>query len=83
MWKPESAFSSSERFGVNPLPQSLVAHLCYRTFFGPDGRETLGHRDMLTIFGTVVQEVKDEMEMQGRENEFIGSRVLYHPCFLR
>ena len=47
-----------------------------RTFFGPDGRNTLTHRDMLKIFGDVVQEVKDEMKEQGREDEFIGSKVV-------
>jgi len=31
---------------------------------------------MLKIYGGVVQEVKDEMKRQGREDEFVGSRVL-------
>jgi hypothetical protein len=34
---------------------------------------------MLKIYGSVVGEVKDEMERQGREDEFIGSRVSRHP----
>jgi len=49
-----------------------------RSFFGPDGRNTLTHRDMVKIYGSIVQEVKDEMRRQGREDEFIGSRVLYY-----
>ena len=49
-----------------------------RSFFGPDGRNTLSHRDMVKIYGSVVQEVKDEMKRQKREDEFIGSRVFYH-----
>jgi len=32
------------------------------------------------IYGSVVQEVKDEMKRQGREDEFIGSRV---SCYSR
>ena len=31
---------------------------------------------MVMIYGSVVQEVKDEMKRQGREDEFFGSRVL-------
>ena len=46
-----------------------------RSVFGPDGRDTLTHRDMLKIYGGVVQEVKDEMKRQRREDEFVGSRV--------
>jgi hypothetical protein len=34
---------------------------------------------MLKIYGGVVQEVKDEMKRQGREDEFVGSRVLRQP----
>ena len=49
-----------------------------RSFFGPDGRNTLTHRDILKIYGGVVQEVKDEMKRQGREDEFVGSRVVYY-----
>jgi hypothetical protein len=30
---------------------------------------------MVKIYGTVVQEVKDEMKRQKREDEFVGSRV--------
>ena len=56
----------------------LVLKFEIRSFFGPDGRNTLTHRDMLKIYGSVVQEVKDEMKRQGREDEFVGSRVFYH-----
>jgi len=67
---------------------SFYAQVLDRSFFGPDGRNTLSHRDILKIYGSVVQEVKDEMKRQGREDEFIGSRVSYHqhsvrtPCTL-
>ncbi|KAF9778026.1 hypothetical protein BJ322DRAFT_1094454 [Thelephora terrestris] len=49
----------------------------FKTFFGPDGRSTLAHRDMLRIYGDVVRGVKDEMKKQGREDEFVGSRIIY------
>ena len=32
----------------------------------------------MKIYGGVVQEVKDEMKRQGREDEFVGSRVVYY-----
>jgi hypothetical protein len=38
---------------------------------------------MLKIYGSVVQEVKDEMKRQGREDEFIGSRVLLYALGFR
>lgn len=64
------------RLGVHLFPHPLI-RIFYRTFFGPDGRNTLTHRDMLEIYGSVVQDVKDEMRRQGREDEFVGSRVHY------
>ena len=32
----------------------------------------------MKIYGSVVQEVKDEMKRQNREDEFVGSRVFRH-----
>ena len=77
MWKRGSTFSSSE-FPHSAFSRGFffVVNPWDRTFFGPDGRNTLTHRDMLKIFGNVVQEVKDEMKEQGREDEFIGSKVI-------
>ena len=77
MWKRGSTFSSSE-FPTPPFLGGFffVVNPWDRTFFGPDGRNTLTHRDMLKIFGNVVQDVKDEMKKQGREDEFIGSKVV-------
>jgi hypothetical protein len=40
-----------------------------------DGQETYSHREWLVTFGQVVQEVKDEMKRQGREDEFVGAKV--------
>jgi len=42
---------------------------------GPDGNEDIPHRDWMLMFQQVVNEVKDDMKRQGREDEFIGSKV--------
>ncbi|CAE6380112.1 unnamed protein product [Rhizoctonia solani] len=42
-----------------------------------DGSETLSHRDYLALFGNVVREVKDQMRLEGREDEFIGAKLIY------
>lgn len=43
--------------------------------FGADGQENIPHRDWVRIFGEVVQDVKQEMKQQGRENAFLGAKV--------
>ncbi len=43
--------------------------------FGADGQENIPHRDWVRIFGEVVQDVKEEMKQQGRENAFFGAKV--------
>lgn len=43
--------------------------------FGEDGQENIPHRDWLLAFDKVVQEVKEEMKSQGREDEFVGAKV--------
>jgi adenosine deaminase CECR1 len=43
--------------------------------FGADGQENIPHREWLIIFGKVMNEVKDEMKKNGREDEFVGARV--------
>jgi adenosine deaminase CECR1 len=43
--------------------------------FGADGQENILHREWLIMFGKVMNEVKDEMKKNGREDEFVGARV--------
>jgi hypothetical protein len=42
---------------------------------GEDGQENVPHREWLRIFDKIMNEVKDDMKQQGREDEFIGARV--------
>ena len=43
--------------------------------FGEDGQENIPHREWLLVYDSVMQEVKDELKLQGREGEFVGSKV--------
>lgn len=43
--------------------------------FGEDGQENVPHREWLLMFEKIMNDVKDEMKNQGREDEFIGARV--------
>ncbi|KAJ7582996.1 hypothetical protein C8J56DRAFT_956260 [Mycena floridula] len=42
-----------------------------------EGYDVTDNREILLIVERVIQEVKDEMKSQGRENEFIGAKVIY------
>ena len=69
-----------------PVFLPLRTQVWYRSFFGPDGRATLTRRGMPKVYGSVVQELKDEMKRQRREDEFVGSKVFSHyrsVCTLR
>jgi adenosine deaminase CECR1 len=43
--------------------------------FGRDGEGNVPHREWLVMFDKVVNDVKDELKKQGREDEFVGARV--------
>ncbi|OCH95913.1 Metallo-dependent hydrolase [Obba rivulosa] len=53
----------------------------YKYMVGPDGEESIEHRGFLAIYDRVLKEVKAEMKRQGREDEFVGSKIIY--CTLR
>ncbi|KAI0780414.1 Metallo-dependent hydrolase [Trametes elegans] len=42
-----------------------------------DGKEDIPHRAWLQMYERVLNEVKDELKEQGREDEFIGSKIIY------
>lgn len=42
---------------------------------GPDGEENVPHREWFVVYDEVLNEVREEMKRQGRENQFIGSKV--------
>ncbi|TFK76212.1 adenosine deaminase-like growth [Pluteus cervinus] len=44
---------------------------------GEDGQQDIDHKKMVRIFDGVVKEVKDKMKAEGREDEFIGAKIIY------
>ncbi|KAF8725285.1 adenosine, partial [Rhizoctonia solani] len=46
-----------------------------------DGSETLSHRDYLILFDEAIQEIKDRMRSEGRDDEFVGAKLIY--CVFR
>ena len=47
-----------------------------RKLWSPDGEQTVTHREFMAMFGEIVEEFKKELKAQGREDEFIGAKVL-------
>ena len=45
--------------------------------WGEDGKENVPHRVWFEIYDRVLNEVKASMRAQGREDEFVGSRIIY------
>lgn len=46
---------------------------------GADGVENIPHREWLVVFDRVVNGVKAELEKQGRQDEFVGAKVIKNP----
>ncbi|KAF8643782.1 hypothetical protein AX16_008801 [Volvariella volvacea WC 439] len=57
---------------LEPRMNFWVKHLV-----GEDGQENVTHRERMIIFDRVVKEVKNEMIAKGREQDFIGARIIY------
>ncbi|KAF8211970.1 Metallo-dependent hydrolase [Mycena galopus ATCC 62051] len=45
--------------------------------FGEDGQENVPHRVWLQIFDNTLKRFKADLKQQGREDEFIGARIIY------
>ncbi|CAE7153663.1 unnamed protein product [Rhizoctonia solani] len=45
--------------------------------FREDGMEILGHRDLLLWLREAIQDVKDQMKADNREDEFVGAKIIY------
>ncbi|KAL1743471.1 hypothetical protein HDZ31DRAFT_83400 [Schizophyllum fasciatum] len=48
-----------------------------RYMTGSDSQENIPHREWLKVFDRVLGEVKEELRQKGREDEFIGARIIY------
>jgi len=68
-------FLSSIEDGISFIETRLNFFLKF--LVDANGEETVSHRDLVVTFDEVVQEVKDEMNRQGRPEAFIGARIIY------
>ncbi|KAG8974155.1 hypothetical protein FRB93_001409, partial [Tulasnella sp. JGI-2019a] len=48
-----------------------------KTMVRTNGEDDLSHREWLEIFNKVIEEVREEMKVQGRDDEFVGAKVIY------
>ncbi|KAI0374656.1 Metallo-dependent hydrolase [Pilatotrama ljubarskyi] len=49
----------------------------FRYMVGEDGEENVPHRVWFQIYERILNDIKDEMKAQGREDEFLGSKIIY------
>ncbi|RDB21042.1 Adenosine deaminase CECR1-A [Hypsizygus marmoreus] len=68
-------FKTSIEDGISYIEARI--NFLYKHMVGIDGQENIPHRDWLLMFDDVLKEVKAEMKAQGREDEFIGARIIY------
>ena len=54
-----------------------LIHDVFRTMIGEDGEDNVPHRVWFQIYDRILNEVKASMHAQGREDEFVGSRIIY------
>ncbi|KAG6862094.1 hypothetical protein C0995_007224 [Termitomyces sp. Mi166 len=66
---------SSIEDGINYVEARV--NFLFKYMVGEDGEENIPHREWLLMFDRVLTEVKDDMQRQGREGEFIGARIIY------
>lgn len=55
----------------------LRVNFFYKVGVRKNGSEDLVHREWLLLFNQAIEEVRKEMAGQGREDEFVGAKVIY------
>ncbi|KAF9015519.1 hypothetical protein BDQ17DRAFT_1295372 [Cyathus striatus] len=68
-------FLTSIEDGISYIEARI--NFLYKHMYGADGQDNIPHREWLLMFDRVQREVKEEMKNQGREDEFIGARIIY------
>ncbi|KAJ7272018.1 hypothetical protein B0H12DRAFT_1092439 [Mycena haematopus] len=68
-------FRSSVEDGISYIEARINFHPEY--IFGEDGQNNVPHRVWLQIFDDTLNRFKTELKQRGREDEFIGARVIY------
>ncbi|KAI0636439.1 Metallo-dependent hydrolase [Trametes polyzona] len=68
-------FYSSLEDGISYVEVRMMFNQKYIT--GADGAFNVPHRAWLQLYDRVLEDVKADMKKQGREDEFVGSKVIY------
>ncbi|KAI0340075.1 Metallo-dependent hydrolase [Trametopsis cervina] len=68
-------FLSSIEDGISYLEVRI--NFLFRFIYGEDGEENVSHSTMLSEYDRILEEIKRDMRDQGREDEFIGSKIIY------
>ncbi|EIW51838.1 Metallo-dependent hydrolase [Trametes versicolor FP-101664 SS1] len=68
-------FYSSIEDGISYVEVRMAFHQKYMT--GADGERNVPHRVWLQLYDHILKEVKADMKQQGREDEFVGSKIIY------
>ncbi|KAI0086133.1 Metallo-dependent hydrolase [Irpex rosettiformis] len=77
VWKDyvREFFRSSIDDGISYLEVRI--NFLHRYIFNEAGEEIVTHSTLLGEYDRILNEVKEEMRQQGREDEFIGSKIIY------
>ncbi|KAJ7085837.1 hypothetical protein B0H15DRAFT_887607 [Mycena belliarum] len=68
-------FRSSVEDGVSYVEVRINFYPKY--MFGQDGKEDIPHREWLQIFDDTLNQFKAELKRSGRDDEFVGARIIY------
>ncbi|KAJ7444882.1 hypothetical protein FB451DRAFT_1293716 [Mycena latifolia] len=68
-------FRSSVEDGVSYVEVRINFYPKY--MYGDDGQENIGHREWLQFFDEIQNQFKADLKRLGREDEFIGARIIY------
>ncbi|EJD43037.1 adenosine deaminase [Auricularia subglabra TFB-10046 SS5] len=49
----------------------------YKHYYSAEGDPTVAHREFVALFGKLIDEFKAELKAQGREDDFIGAKIIY------
>ncbi|KAH9848878.1 Metallo-dependent hydrolase [Lenzites betulinus] len=66
---------SSVEDGISYVEPRILFYFKY--MIGEDGKENTPHRAWFQIYERVLNEVREELKAQGREDEFVGSKIIY------
>ncbi|KAJ6488033.1 hypothetical protein C8R45DRAFT_1144863 [Mycena sanguinolenta] len=66
---------SSVEDGISYIEARVMFSIQY--MIGEDGAQNVPHREWLLIFDDVQNTLKADLKEQGREDEFIGARIIY------